>query len=193
MRKIKRLNCSCFLLFLLLCTGTLSPDDLDKKYIQAGILIDKNNYEKAIILYKEILKERSKLDNHRTSRIYNNIGFSYYKLSDLESALSYYKQALKIDHNYVICLNNAATVFLNKKKYGEALNYLTHAYTQDGNNVKVSFNLFVAHANLKNRESAKFYLGRAFEIDENYTIKRLKKNGLTDKQIKKFRNLKLLK
>jgi tetratricopeptide (TPR) repeat protein len=142
---------------------------------------------------KEILKESSQLDYLRISRIYNNIGFSYYKLNDLESALNYYKQALKIDGNYVVCLNNVAAVFLNQKKYREALTYLTHAYTQDGNNVKVSFNLFVAHANLENKESAKFYLGRAFEIDEDYTIERLKRNGLTDKQIKKIRNLKLLK
>jgi hypothetical protein len=43
MRKIKGISCCFFLLFLLLCTGTLSPDDLDKRYIQAGILVDERN------------------------------------------------------------------------------------------------------------------------------------------------------
>lgn len=190
MRKIKIINYSCLLFFSLLCSRTLLADDLNKKYIDAGFLIDKNQYEEAILLYKEILKESFKLDNHKISRIFNNIGYSYYKLEDQESAINYYKEALKIDNNYVVCLNNIAIVFLNQKKYSEALTHLTQAFKQDGNNVKVSFNLFVVQANLKNKESAKFYLQRAFKIDEYYTIKRLKMNGLTDKQIKKIQNLK---
>jgi len=189
MRQSKKINYICLLLFFLWGSKVLLSEDLNKKYIEAGVLIDKNQYEKAIHLYKEILKESSKLDDHKISRIYNNIGYSYYKLKDLGSALNYYNKALKIDNHYVVCLNNVAVVFLNQKKYKEALTHLTLANNQDGKNVKVSFNLFVAHANLKNKESAQFYLQRAFKIDEHYTIKRLKNNGLSDKQIKKIRNL----
>jgi len=188
MRIIKIISYACLLFFFVFFSRAISHSDLNKKYFQAGVLIDKNRYDKAIILYKEILRESSNLDNHKISRIYNNIGYSYYKLNDLDSALNYYKQALKIDDNYVVCLNNVAVVFLNQKKYTESLTYLSQAYTQNVNNIKVSFNLFVAHANLKNREYAKLYLERAFRIDKDYTIKRLKSNGLTDRQIKKIQN-----
>lgn len=173
-----------------MCSSILLPNDLLKKYNKAGILIDKKHYKEAIILYQEILKTKFEHDNYKISRIYNNIGYSYYKLNDLEKALYFYYEALKTDNNYVVCINNVAAILLNQKKYQEALSYLTEAYRLDCSKIKVCFNLFVAYAYLKNKEFTKYYLQKAIELDKSYTIKRLKRNGFTNNQIKKIQNFK---
>jgi len=161
-------------------------DDLDKKYEKAGIFINENHYRAAILLYKEILKENFCLDSHKESRIFNNIGYCYYKLNDFENALTFYNMALEIDNDYVVCLNNMTATLMKQKKYKQALPILSHAYQLDRSNIKVIFNLFVIYINLKNKELAKYYLKRAFLINKDYTKERLKKNGITNKQIIKI-------
>lgn len=173
-----------------MCSSILLPNDLLKKYNKAGILLDKKHYKEAIILYLEILKKKFEQDNYQISRIYNNIGYSYYKLNDQDKALNFYNEALKIDNNYVVCINNVAAILLNQKKYQEALSYLTKAYRLDCSKIKVCFNLFVAYVYLQNKEFAKYYLQKAIKIDRGYTIKRLKRNGFTNNQIKKIQNFK---
>jgi len=93
---------------------------------------------------------------------------------------------MEIDNYYFLCLNNISAVLIKQTKHKEALSYLNKAYQLDNKHIKVIFNLFVVYAKLKNRDLAKYYLEKAFEIDKDYTIKRLKKNGITDKQVKKI-------
>lgn len=186
MRYIKAFRFTFLLLYFLLSSCILLADGLDKKYEKAGILIDENHYRAAILLYKEILKANFCLDSHKKSRILNNTGYCYYKLNDFENALTFYNMALEIDNDYVVCLNNFAATLMKQKKYKQALPNLMHAYGLNHRNIKVIFNLFVVYVNLKNKELAKYYLKKVFKTDKNYTIKRLKKNNITDKQIIKI-------
>lgn len=176
-----------FLVYFFLNLNINSAYELEDKYDRANLLIDRHSYKRAISLFMEILKTNSVLDNHKISRIYNNIGYCYYKLDDLESAQNYYLLALKIDHNYVVCLNNVAAVLMNKEKYKESLPYLNKAYELDKNNIKVIFNLFAVNYYLKNKSKAKFYIEKAFKVNENYTTKRLRKNNFSKSKIRKLR------
>lgn len=177
-----------FLLFycLIYCNIALS-NYFDEKYKKAGMLIDENQYKKAILLYEEIVKDNYEIDSYKKSRIFNNFGYCYYKLNELKRALNFYKKALDVDENFVVCLNNIAAVLMNQKKYKEALSHLTKAYQLDNGNIKVIFNLFVVNYNLKNNEDALNYIEEAFNIDENYTIKRLKKKNISTNEIKRLR------
>ncbi len=76
---------------------------------------------------------------------------------------------------------------MNQKKYKEALLHLTKAYQLDNGNIKVIFNLFVVNYYLKNNEGASNYIEEAFNIDENYTIKRLRKKNISTNEIKRLR------
>lgn len=174
------------LVYLLLWSNILSADSLDEKYNKACILLDKNRYKEAILLYKETLKDDFELDDHRKSRTYNNIGYCYYRLNDFKNAYNFYIKALDIDNNYFLCLNNISAVFIKQKKHKEALSYLKRAYELDNKHIKVIFNLFVVYAKLKNKDLAKYYLEKAFKIDKDYTMKRLKKNGITENKVKKI-------
>lgn len=186
------INKNNFLLILLLIYFSLhlniiSANESEDKYDKAIFLIDKHSYKKAISLFKGILKTNSVLDDHKKSRIYNNIGYCYYKLDDLESALNFYNLALKIDQNYVVCLNNAAAVLMNIKKYEESLPYLIKAYELDKENIKVIFNLFVVNYYLKNEKKAKIFIEKALKINESYTTERLRKNNISKSKIRKLR------
>lgn len=177
-----------FLLFYCLtyCNIALS-NYFDEKYKKAGMLIDENYYKKAILLYEEILKDNHEIDSYKKSRIFNNIGYCYYKLNEVEKASNFYKKALDVDENFVVCLNNVAAVLMNQRKYKEALPRLTKAYQLDNCNIKVIFNLFVVNYYLKNKEDALNYIEEAFNVNENYTMKRLRKKNISTNDIKKLR------
>lgn len=186
MRNIKAIRFTFLLLYFLFNSTILTANDSEEKYHKAGNLIDENRFREAVSLYVEILKDDFELDNYKKSRIYNNIGYCYYKLKDYENALTYYKKAIKIDNNYLFCLNNISAVLLKKKKFAETLIYLNKAYEINKNSIKIIFNLFIVHARLRNKNLAKYFLNKAFEIDKDYSVKRLKKNGLSTDEIKKI-------
>lgn len=171
-----------FLLFFNFISANPS-DKSDEQYNKVAVLIDNNKYEQAIEIGKEILKNDHELGDFKRSRLYNNIGYCYYKLDKFEEAYNFYLKALAIDNTYFLCLNNISAVLIKQKRYKEALPYLNKAHALDGRYVKVVFNLFVTYINLKNVEMAKHYLKMAFEIDRDYTLKRLKRNGLAGKQM----------
>lgn len=160
------------------------PEKVKDKYLQVGFLIENEKYEDAVQLGKEILNNYNKeLNDYAKSRLFNNIGFCYYKLGKYEEAYDFYLKALETDQNYLLCLNNISAVLIKLKRYQEAIKYLEKALVLNNNNVKVIFNLFVVYAHLKNVEMAKSYLKMALRIDRGYTIKRLKSNGISDKKI----------
>ncbi|MEW6455794.1 MAG: tetratricopeptide repeat protein [Acidobacteriota bacterium] len=186
MKDIKTFRIVFLYIFLLLCCNFISAnpsDKSDEQYNKVAVLIDDNQYEQAIQLGKEILKNGQKLGDFKKSRLYNNIGYCYYKLEKFEEAYNFYLKALAIDSTYFLCLNNISAVLIKQKRYEEALPYLNKAHALEGRYVKVIFNLFVTYINLKNVEMAKHYLKKALKIDKDYTLKRLKRNGATDKQI----------
>lgn len=173
-----------YIFFLFFNFISANPSDKsDEQYNKVAVLIDNNQYEQAIGLGKEILKNDQELGDFKRSRLYNNIGYCYYKLDKFEEAYNFYLKALAIDNAYLLCLNNISAVLIKQKRYKEALHYLNKAHALDGRYVKVVFNLFVTYINLKNVEMAKHYLKMVFEIDKDYTLKRLKQNGFSGKEI----------
>jgi len=159
---------------------------IEDRYHEAGLLLDAGRYAEALIVYKEALKEDGVLDGKKRSRIFNNIGYCHYKLDDLDAAIDYYRQALEIDTDYAVCLNNMAVVLMNQKRYKDALPYLERADLIQ-KNVKILFNLFSAHYYLDNRKEALAYIKDAFRLDEDYTEDRLKKKNISREDIDRLK------
>ena len=128
MKCIKTFKYIFLLVYCLTYSNVATSNNLDNKYVKAGKLIEEGNYEKAIFLYEEILKNNHEIDSYKKSRIFNNIGYCNYKQNEWENAIKFYKMALEIDNNYGVCLNNIAAALMNKNKHKEALLYLTKAY-----------------------------------------------------------------
>lgn len=161
--------------------------NLDEKYREAGSLIDKNQYAEALTLYEEILLSGKELSPFERSRIHNNMGFCFQQTGHYEQALKFYRDALEIDQEYVICLNNTASVLINQKKYEESLSFLKRAYELNKNNIKVVFNLFAAYYYLKDKDKALVYLKEAFLLDDDYAEKRLENKNVSKEDIRKLK------
>gem|GEM_PF-1374172 len=162
-----------------------TQEDIQK----AGALVEQNSFQEAITLYFRVLENSNTvLDTKMKSRLYNNIGFCFFKLEDYEQAIHYYQKALSEEPFYTICLNNLAAINMNMKKYPQALTFLKLAYELDKSNIKVVFNLFVVHYYLKNKNEAARYLKEAFQLNEEYTEERLRKKKINQADILKLKS-----
>lgn len=177
-------------LLFLLSIFLYSEDSLEvinKQLERASKLIDEKSYEKALERYENLKQWLFKFTLQKTSRIYNNMGFCAYKMNNDDLAKFYYSKAISLDPNYVICLNNLASLHINNDCFREALIFLSRAFEKDNKNIKVLFNSFVCYLKLKNKEMTKIFIKKAFQLDNKYTIQRLRKNGLNNAQIKRLK------
>lgn len=154
----------------------------------ASKYIDREDYKKALALYKGIEPSLTALSDTLQARIYNNMGFCAFKLGKFGEAATYYRYALERNNGYVICLNNMAVLLMGQKKFQDAIIYLKRADTIDAHNIKVLFNLTVCFGHLRNEREALSCLRRAFNLDEQYTYRRLKSRFVSDKEIRKLRD-----
>ncbi len=164
-----------------------SLEVINKQLERASKLIDEKSYEKALEIYKNLKQWLLKFTLQKTSRIYNNMGFCAYKMNDDDLAEFYYSKAISLDPNYVICLNNLASLHINNDCFSEALIFLSRAFEKDNKNIKVLFNSFVCYLKLRNKEMVKIFIKKAFQSDNKYTTQRLRKNGLNNAQIKRLK------
>lgn len=73
-------------------TAGLIPDE--EIYVQARALAEEGEYEWALTLFDLV-------QNKQDPRVLNYMGYSHRKAGRLETGITYYKQALAIDPNYV--------------------------------------------------------------------------------------------
>lgn len=99
-------------------------------------------------------------------------------------AESYYRQALELDGEYVTCLNNLGALLMVQGRYRDANVFLKRADAKEDRNIKVIFNLAVCAGRLENETDLLHYMKRAFELNEDYTYQRLKKNNIGRREIR---------
>ena len=79
------------------------------------MLVDKD-YTSALMHLQNAYKFRSD-----DTKILNNLGMAYYFKNDIESAIKYLKMAIDEDEDNSDARNNLASIFVNKKRYTEAM------------------------------------------------------------------------
>ncbi|MBF0216223.1 MAG: tetratricopeptide repeat protein [Candidatus Omnitrophica bacterium] len=75
------------------------------------------------------------------TRLYLNLGNTYYEKGDTEKAIAEYEKCIKLDKTYAIAYGNIGSVYLQKEDLDKALEYLLIA-------VKYKDNYPIAHFNL---------------------------------------------
>lgn len=84
-----------FLIFLLLLSGTsLRASTPDSLMVKANSAYDQQQYDSAVNLYNRILNE-----GWVSSKLYFNLGNTYFRLKNLPEAILYYEKAKKLDPN----------------------------------------------------------------------------------------------
>jgi tetratricopeptide (TPR) repeat protein len=106
-----------------------------QEYYELGsIYLDKKLYIQAISLFQKALKLED-LTEEEAAPIYNALGFSYFAQEQYDLAIRQYKEALKIDPDYVTALNNIGHAYERKQLTAQALESYEQALTLDPKNV----------------------------------------------------------
>ena len=93
-----------------------------QEYFELGsLLLDKKLYTQASLYLQQSLKALEEDETDNATLIYNALGFIYFAQEQYDLAIRNYKEALKIDPNYVIALNNLANSYEKKQLTQQAL------------------------------------------------------------------------
>jgi len=94
------------------------------------------NFEKAIELYKEVIKIKPDM-----TQAYFNIGYTNQHIGEIEEAIKYFKKTIEINPNFHKAYKILGEIYLEKKQYKVALKYLKKA-------VKLNHKDFASHLRL---------------------------------------------
>ena len=93
-----------------------------QEYFELGsLLLDKKLYTQANLYLQQSLKALEEDETDNATLIYNAIGFVYFSQEQYDLAIRNYKEALKIDPNYVTARNNLANSYEKKQLTQQAL------------------------------------------------------------------------
>lgn len=90
-------------------------------YELAGIYLDKKVYAQAVSLFQKALKAAEQEEPESFAAIYNGLGFAYFAQEQYDLAIRNYKEALKLEPQYVTALNNLAHAYERKTLTSQAL------------------------------------------------------------------------
>lgn len=106
-----------------------------KEYYELGsIYLDKKLYAPAVQLLQKALKMESDVEPENQALIYNALGFAYFAQEQYDLAIRQYKDALKLNPEYVTALNNLANVYERKQLTAQALETYQTALKYEPNN-----------------------------------------------------------
>jgi tetratricopeptide (TPR) repeat protein len=85
--------------------GTATPAE---QYSLGVIYLSKKLFDQAILQFSSALKNWDKLDTEGLATLYNTIGFTYFESGQYDVSIYYYKEAISLNSNYAIAMNNLA-------------------------------------------------------------------------------------
>jgi tetratricopeptide (TPR) repeat protein len=106
-----------------------------QEYYELGsIYVDKKLYSQAIVLFQKALKTQELAGEEDRAFLYNALGFAHFGQEQYDIAIRQYKEALKLQPDYVTSLNNLGHAYERKKLTAQALEMYEQALTCDPDN-----------------------------------------------------------
>lgn len=163
--------------FFLIIAGVLSSfykrEDLKKASIccmfvliafYSYLTIKQNTYwQQPIYFYERTLRY-----SPDSARVYNNLGFEYYKIDEKDKAMDLYQRAIELDPLLSRAYYNQGIAYYTKGKYPEAINSYKKALEIDPNYVEACNNLGIVYSRTGNAEEAISLYKKAIELNPNY-------------------------
>ena len=112
-------------------SGNSTPLD---QYSLGVIYLSKKLFDQAILQFSNALKNWDRSDTAGLAVLYNTIGFTYFESGQYDVSIYYYKEAINLDSNYTIALNNLAYSYEKKKMLQEAIVIYSKVLIFDGDN-----------------------------------------------------------
>ncbi len=98
-----------------------------QEYYELGsIYLEKKMFAQANIMLKKALKADG-LDPAEMAPIYNALGYSFFGQEQYDMAIRQYKEAIKLEPEYVMAMNNLGHAYEQKKLTSQALNIYEQA------------------------------------------------------------------
>ena len=113
---------------------TKEKGTVDEYYELASIYLEKKLYIQGVELLQKALRLKKTENLENIPKIYNALGFAYFTQEQYDIAIRQYKEALKIDPNYVTAYNNLGHAYEKKKLTAQALEAYESALKYDSQN-----------------------------------------------------------
>ena len=123
-----------------------------EQYSLGVIYLSKKLFDQAIIQFSSALKNWDKLDTEGLSILYNTIGFTYFESGQYDVSIYYYKEAINLNSNYAIALNNLAYSYEKKKLFQEAIKTYSKVLIFDADNKTANEKLIALQKRSKIRD-----------------------------------------
>ena len=80
-----------------------------------------HNISPKLNVFQKALKAEAEIEQENKALIYNAMGYACFAQEQLDLAIRHYKDALKLDPEYVIALNNLGNVYEKKQMVNKAV------------------------------------------------------------------------
>ena len=137
---------------------------------RGSLLMEKREYQRAksdFLLVKSIRDE---------AEVETNLGFVYYSLGSLDSALVYFNKSIALDVTYEPTYLYAGSFCLQEEQYQKALTYLNLALRLDPDNINAIFYKGIALVELKRETEGCSCLNKAFAAGQDDAADYLKQH-----------------
>jgi len=112
-----------------------AKDASAKDFYELGsLLLDKKLFSRAVVQLQRALKAKDLEGEGNIALIYNALGFAYAAQEQYDLALRQYKEALKLQPEYVTAWNNLGFVYERKGLINQAIEAYETALAAEANN-----------------------------------------------------------
>ena len=106
-----------------------------EEYYELGsIYLDKKMFVQSLGLFQKAMKAGTDLEPENLALIYNGLGFAYFAQEQYDLAIRQYKEALKLNPEYIVALNNLAFAYEKKQLMNQALQTYEEVLKYDPDN-----------------------------------------------------------
>lgn len=106
-----------------------------QEYYELGsIYLEKKLYSQAIALFQKAIKAAEQENEENIAPIYNGLGFAAFSQEQYDLAIRHYKEALKLNPNYIFALNNLGHAYEKKNLTAPALETYEQVLQSEPNN-----------------------------------------------------------
>jgi len=103
-------------------------------YELGSIYLDKRMFVQSLGLFQKAMKAGTDLAPENLALVYNGLGFAYFSQEQYDLAIRQYKEAIKLNPEYVVALNNLAFAYEKKQLVNQALQTYEEALKYEPDN-----------------------------------------------------------
>jgi tetratricopeptide (TPR) repeat protein len=105
------------------------------EYYELGsIYLEKKMFAQAIAMLKQAIKIEDGAAEPEISPVHNALGYAYFGQEQYDLAIRQYKEAIKLEPEYVMAMNNLGHAYEQKKLMGQALDIYEQALVLEPDN-----------------------------------------------------------